>query len=149
MNKNKKNSITDWNIAEAFESLFDEILIPETKKEADEIMSEAGIDANKWNDEMYTMIQKLLRESPLNWRNVTNVDISNIVKELESIPKHINKTRKELWDLIEKILDELYSSMHKVPVAYRNLEEVTEEDLASLLQELEYQLQLEKKMDVE
>jgi hypothetical protein len=149
MSKNKECSITDRDVAEAFETLFDETLLPESREEAEEIILEAGIDPEKWDNEMNIMVQKLLRDSPLNWRNIAQEEIFNIVSDLENIPKRVNKTIQELWELIDKALEELYPSKQNIPVAYRNLEEVTKEDLASLLQELEYQLHEERKMDDE
>lgn len=144
MGKKKGHEVTDRDVANAFTALFEVVLVPQSKEEAEEIIRQKGIDLEKWNAEMYVMAQELLRSSPLNWRNVNQAELSQKVKRLESIPKRLDKTKEQLQDLIRQRLDELNLSPQQVPVAHRNQEELTKEDLASLLQELEFQLQEEE-----
>ena len=143
MGKKKSHEVTDRDIANAFESLFDETLVPRSREEAEEIIREAGIDPEKWKNEMYAMAQSQIRESPLNWRNVNKEEITKRIKKLESIPKQLDKTKDELQELIQDRLNQLNLSPRQAPAAYRNREELTKEDLASLLQELEYRLREE------
>lgn len=144
MGNNKDNKVTDRDIVNAFESLFDEVLVPQSIEEAEEIIRQAGVDPEEWKNEMYAMVQGMLRESPLNWRNVKKEELTKKIKELENIPKRLDKTKEELQELIQNRLDDLNLSLQQAPAAYRNREELTKEDLASLLQELEYQLREER-----
>jgi hypothetical protein len=96
---------------------------------------------------MYTMVQSLLRDSPLNWRNVSDEEISRNIRELEKIPRRLSKSKQKLIEMIEVCLAEIYPSKKRVPAAYRNFKEITREDMASLLQELEYQVQKKREKD--
>lgn len=143
MSEKKNQEVNDKDIAQAFEALFDQALVPQSEEEADEIIREAGIDPEAWSDKMYALVQELLRSSPLNWRNVSKDELSNKAEALESIPKRLDKTKEELQELIQARLKRLNLSPQKAPAAYRNREVLTKEDLASLLQELDYQLREE------
>ena len=144
MGKKKGHEVTDRDIANAFESLFDETLVPRSKEEAEEIISKVGIDPEKWNNAMYAMVQSQIRESPFNWRNVKKEEITKRIRKLESIPKQLDKTKEELQEMIQDRLNQLDLSPRQAPAAYRNREELTKEDLASLLQELEFRLREER-----
>lgn len=147
MNKKNIRKITDMDIVESFENFLDEALTPDSQDEAEKIIQEAGIDPARWNHDVYTMVQNLLRESPLNWRNVREEEITREVKELERIPRRLSKSKQKLIEMIEACLAEIYPSKKRVPAAYRNFKEITREDMASLLQELEYQVQKKREKD--
>lgn len=121
----------------ALSDLFDEIP-PETPEEVDSVLREAGFDPKKVAAEMKDLAEKVLRQSPLDWRNQG--------PELEAEKKHVAKfsiripqTRDELMEAIGKAISSVKGQEFEVMrVHHRDFENATDEDLASLLRELEY-----------
>lgn len=132
--KKRKSIETSEGLVRAFADLFDEVE-PDTPEEIDAVLREAGYDPDEIGVRMKAAAEKALTESPLNWR-------SRAPKELENERTRIGQVRTTLpgnrAGIIEAIKWLIEQGGNQVAYAYRNLEAMTGEDLASLLSDLEY-----------
>lgn len=138
MNTKRRN---DEKVVIAFERLFDDSLVPNSLEEADETIRRAGINPDKYRNEMRSLAAKLLSDSPLNWRNQSIDEIEATRKSLGDIKLVKNLAVHQILDRIAA-LQIKYPQVFIEPVlqAHRNLEEQSEEDLAYLLQEMIFRI---------
>ncbi len=129
---------TDEELARALDELFDEIPPPKTPEEVDAVLREAGFDPHEVATRMEALAERALANSPLNWRN-RDQEMEEARTQLgrpSSIPR---RTRSEILTAIQQILTQLGGEQRELVTAhFRNLEQATDEDLASLLAELEF-----------
>lgn len=135
---NKKKPIqTEEELVEAFDQLFDETPPPQTPEEVNDYIREAGIDPDEFGAKTRMFSEKALHESPLNWRNRGQEEIEQARTALERIEWFAGKSRSELQSIIDTVMGHIAAINPSLnPVHYRNRHELTDEDLASLLQEL-------------
>jgi hypothetical protein len=130
---------TEEELVEAFDQLFDEIPSPQTREEIDEYIYEAGIDPEEFGAEVANIAADALKESPLNWRNRGQEEIARARANLEKIEKVEGRDRSNLLSIIDKFMEKIRSTNPKLaPIHYRSRDELSDEDLVSLVQELTF-----------
>jgi hypothetical protein len=128
---------TEEELAEAFDQLFNEIPSPQTREEIDEYIYEAGIDPEEFGAAVAKIAATALKESPLNWRNRAQEEIVRARANLEKFDKIKTGDRSNLLSTIDKFMEKIKSTNPKLaPVHYRNRDELSDEDLASLIKEI-------------
>ena len=124
-------------LVSAFADLFNEVE-PETSEEIDAVLHEAGYDPDEVASRMRAVAQQAIAESPLNWRNRVD-ELQEERDRLASFSPPLVLPREDLLKEIQSILGRIASGQARTIMAYyRNLDEVTNEDLASLLVDLQY-----------
>lgn len=124
---------TDQELARALDELFDEIPPPETSEEIDATLREAGCDPDEVASRMQALAERALRESPLNWRN-RRQEMEQERAQLDTSSSATERSRFELLSAIRQI----FTQYPQLATHHRNLDQATDDDLASLLAELEY-----------
>lgn len=131
-----KSKKTDLEIASEFDHLFDEIPEPDSDEDVRIFLEEAGYDMEKLKTEGTAFVNDLIAK---NWRFANLSDIHDAAAAINKVPIRKGWTRHKLAAAIEKISFALSSSSGAEPsLAFRNLDELTDADLATILQELEY-----------
>ena len=133
----RKGPRNDQEFVEAFEHLLYDHE-PETDEEVDAFLRSEGVDPEVIAANGRAFVEKALALSPLNWRNHA-ADRQKAQEELEAHEVSSILSRDALLAAINKIMSGLNPRQFaQASVQYRNLEEVSDEDLRSLLAELEY-----------
>lgn len=133
----RKGPRTDQEFVEAFEHLLYEHG-PETSEEVDAFLRSEGLDPEVIAANGRAFVQKALASSPLNWRSYI-AERQRAKEELVAHQVSPTLSRDVLLAAIRESLSGLSpQQIAQSGVQYRNLEEVTDEDLRSLLAELEY-----------
>lgn len=133
----RKPARTNKDVVDAFTRLFNEIE-PETEEEIDTILREAGLDPDELASRMQVFAEKALVESPLNWRNQVD-QLHEEQSRLARLSSSLPLSRQEIIAAIQSLLARIPGDQSARAFAhYRNLEQTTDEDLSSLLDELRY-----------
>lgn len=134
MDKNKSNR-TDLDIASDFDRLFNEIPEPSSQEDVRAYLEEAGYDVEKLKVEGAAFVSDLIAS---NWRFAELQDIHATAAKINEVPMRKGWNRNQLTEAIEKLSTSLGSGGAQLSLAFRNLDELTDIDLATILQELEY-----------
>ena len=130
-----KSKRTDLEIASEFDHLFDEIPEPDTDEEVRAFLEESGYDVEKLKAEGVAFVRDLIAR---NWRFASLRDMHAAATAINEVPVRIGWDRRRLTEAIEKVAAVLRSGGAQPSFAFRNLDELTDADLATILQELEY-----------
>ncbi len=133
--KERKPPRTDEELIQILADLFDEVE-PEGPEEIDEALREFGYDPEALATRMRQVAEQAMKKSPLNWRNQAAMLETERARLAVHAPK-IRANREDMLASIGQLFARLDESQAQA-VAYRNLENASDEDLASLLAELEY-----------
>jgi len=126
------------DLVRAFADLFDETE-PQTPEDVDTFLREAGYDPDQVGARIQTLAEHALANSPLNWRNRALQELAQARAQLDDFVATTPRSRSEIIAALRQIIAQLGAEKCKLPAAsFRNLERATDEDLASLLVELEY-----------
>ena len=136
MNK-RRPPATEEELVHAFADLFDEVG-PDTPGEIDAILREGGHDPDTIAARMKSIAERALARSPLNWRNRAQQELEAEKRKLDSATPIVWRGRGEMITAIQQLLSRLHAHQLAPAHAYRNFDQATDEDLASLLAELEY-----------
>lgn len=137
MNK-RREPRTDQELMQAFEELFAEIL-PEMPDEVDATLREAGYDPDEVAVNMQDFATRIWNTSPLNWRNHAHQEIAQELSRLENFTTSPHATRSEIIATIQQLLTQIGGKQNlPAGIHFRNFEQASDDDLVSLLQELEY-----------
>jgi len=117
---------TEKDLVLAFADLFDEIG-PGAPEEMDAELREVGFDLDEVTARVLTVVKRTLADSPLNWRNRSR-ELEKQRSSRASFALFRQRTREENEATLRKL----------APAFYRNLNEISDDDLASLLADLEY-----------
>jgi hypothetical protein len=134
MDENKSKR-TDLDIASEFDRLFDEVPEPVTDEEIKTFLEEAGYDVEKLKADGAAFVNNLIAS---NWRFANLRDMRDAAAEINEVPVRKEWDRLRLTEAIEKVFAALRSVGAQPDYAFRNLDELTDTDLATILQELEY-----------
>lgn len=126
---------TDLEIASEFDCLFDEIPEPNSLEDVRAYLSEAGYDIEKLKADGVAFVSDLIAN---NWRFADLRDIHEAAVKINEVSVRNGWDRRQLTAAIEKLSAILGSSGTQLSLAFRNLDELTDTDLATILQELEY-----------
>lgn len=130
-----KSKRTDLDIASEFDRLFDELSEPGSDEEVRAYLEEIGYDVEKLKAEGAAFVKDLIAS---NWRFANLREIHEAAAKINEIPMRKGWDRHKLTTAIEKISSALSSGGAHPSLAFRNLDELTDADLATILQELEY-----------
>jgi len=134
MDENKSRR-TDLEIANEFDRLFNEIPEPETDEEIRAFLVEAGYNFEILKSQGAELVSNLIAS---NWRFVSTEEIDDVAARIDEVPIRKDWNRNQLTAAIQKISTALALGGRQPSLAFRNLEELTDGDLATILQELEY-----------
>lgn len=134
MDENKSKR-TDLEIANDFDRLFDEIPEPETDEEIRALLIEAGYNLETLRTQGIEFVNDLMAN---NWRFASSNEIEDTITKIDEMPIRNGWNRGQLTTAIQKLSEALAHVGRQPSLAFRNLEELTESDLATILQELEY-----------
>lgn len=132
--KKRRHVETSEDLVRAFANLFDEVA-PETPEEIDAELCEAGYDPDKIGARMQAVAGQALANSPLNWRSRAQRELEDERARIAGFAATSLRSRAEVIVAIKQLVAQ---SGGQMVYAHRNLESETDEDLASLLAELEY-----------
>jgi hypothetical protein len=135
--ENRKPPATDAELMRAINKLFDEVE-PESPEEIDAILQETGYDPQQVAARMKAVADDALATSLLDWRNRAPKKIQQERAKLDSFVSSASRSRTDMVAAIRKLAAGLGGSQSLVGAYHRNFEEASDEDLASLLAELEY-----------
>jgi hypothetical protein len=109
----------------------------EQQPDDDQVLKSAGFEPGDVGKKYLSVAQKVMAKSPHNWRNQARNELENARKALIPLTStgKVKKSRSELVDAISALIT---GQRLRVGSAYRNLTEQTDEDLESLLRQLEY-----------
>jgi hypothetical protein len=136
MNK-RQPPATEEELVHAFADLFDEVE-PDTPEEIDTVLREGGYDPDTIAARMKSIAERALARSPLNWRNRAQQELEAERRNLERVTPISRRGRGEMITAIQQLLSRLQARQLTPARAHRNFDQATDEDLGSLLIELEY-----------
>jgi hypothetical protein len=136
MNKQQPPA-TEEELVHAYADLFNEVE-PETPEEIDAVLREGGHDPDSIAARMKSIAERALARSPLNWRNRAQQELEAEKRKLDSVTPIVRRRRGEMITAIQQLLSRLHAHQLAPTHAYRNFDQATDDDLASLLAELEY-----------
>jgi len=134
MDENKSQR-TDLDIANEFDRLFDDIPEPETDEEVRAYLVEAGYDPEALKAQGVEFVNNLIAN---NWRFVSSEGLDDAAAKIDEVPIRKEWNRDQLTTAIRKLSTALALGGKQPSLAFRNLEELTDSDLATILQELEF-----------
>ncbi len=141
---NKKRQIeTEQDLVNALEEFVYDVGEDEAIDDVDSELQALGYDPHSVQFKFEELASRVLAASPLDWRNRAGNEILMARKELGVVDKLELRAldKPSLMESIRQTLQRLgYSDPSLVPAQYRNFEQATENDLISLLQQLQYLL---------
>lgn len=132
-----KRDRTDKGLLDAVNQLFSEVE-PETPEEIDEIIKAVGYEPNSFATRMESVAKRSAAESPLNWRNKARTELELERKRLEAYTASRKAIGNDLRARIQDLLSQFGGRSNMAFAHHRNLDTASDEDLASLLEELEH-----------
>jgi hypothetical protein len=138
-NENEKN--TKKALSE-LENLFLLDLIPESTEEAHEILRTAGVETTNLKEEGREIFRNILLEFEDDWRNISDSTLEDEASNILNREIYANLSRETLLERIQSITQALsakgLSSSLPAGILHRNLEKDTNQDLASLLRQVQF-----------
>ena len=128
---------TEDELIRAFTDLF-EALEPETSEEIHTTLRDAGYDPNSVAARMQAIAARAIENSPLNWRNRAQKEFESEKTRLETTASSEPRNRAGIIDAIKQLLVGGAGQQFELAAHFRNFDQATDEDLASLLADLEY-----------
>lgn len=132
-----KRDRTDKELFGAINQLFSEVE-PETPEEIDAVIKAVGYDPKSFAARMETVAKQFAAKSPLNWRNKARTELDLERKRLELHTASRKRTGNDLRARIQNLLAQFGGRPDMAFAHHRNLDTASDEDLESLLEELEY-----------
>ena len=128
---------TEDELIHAFTDLFNAVE-PETPEEIQTTLRDAGYDPDSVAARMQAIAARAIENSPLNWRKRAQVELESEKARLEIIPSAQPGNRADIINFIKQLLTGLSGQQFEHAAHFRNFDQATDEDLASLLADLEY-----------
>ena len=135
--KPRKSPATDEELVNAFMDLFNEIE-PETEDEIDAILLQAGFDPKAVAVHMRQVADRAIEKSPLNWRNVVPAEFETEKARLTALRPRVHMSREVILEAIRNKVTRLGGKINQLGFAHRNFDIASDDDLRSLLSELDY-----------
>ena len=136
MDKNKSYK-TDEEIVREFNQLFEKIPEPSSDEEIKNYLNNAGYNLDDLKTKGLEFANNLMAN---NWRFITPEELDNVSAKINKIPIREGWDRTQLLRAIQKALETLSQGGKEPVLAFRKLEKLTDTDLTSVLQELEYKV---------
>jgi hypothetical protein len=128
---------TDEELTQAFDILFFEFLL-ESPDVVDTILQEAGYNPDEVVRQMRTCAKGAWERSSLNWRNRARKEVAEEQARLTDLSEVVQCDRSGMIAAIKQLLAQVENKQQSLAVHFRKLEQASDDDLASLLEELEY-----------
>ncbi|HML23356.1 MAG TPA: hypothetical protein PKD09_17000 [Aggregatilinea sp.] len=135
MNDRKPIENTE-DLVNAVDDLIENTLT-ESLEEADAFLIERGLDPDEIGRRFEQLAQQALSASPLHWKNRARAEIDRKRDQLNRRQRSNSLSRDDMLNAIRN-LQRALARQAPARAYYRNLEEVTDEDLAGILAELEF-----------
>lgn len=136
----KKKIETSLDLANMLSNLFNEVddLAPDVapNDEIDVILREAGYEPDEFARNIQSMVHDALKTSPLNWRNRARKGINEERERFNERNIEIPTDRDSLLDAIRQLLQKVSISQQQALSFNRNFASATDDDLATLFEEL-------------
>lgn len=138
----KKHPIeTEQDLINALEEFAYDVTENESIKDIDEELKSLGYDPGLIGRKFQSIASQALAASPLDWRNRASIDVAKAREKLGLFSRHDTELldKPSLIEAIQLALKSLgYTEPTLMPAQYRNFEKATENDLVSILQQLNY-----------
>lgn len=121
----------------ALNHLFSEV-DPETPEENEAAIKAVGYDPGSFARRMQSIAKQAMQDSPLNWRNKARAELEEGRKRLEVNSVSPAGGRESLLSRIQTLLAQIPGKSSLAYAHHRNLDKASEEDLLSLVEELEH-----------
>lgn len=135
--KPRKSPATDEELVNAFTDLFNEVE-PETDDEIDAVLRQAGYDPEAVAVRIRQAADRAIEKSSLNWRSRFSAELETEKTRLATIPSGIRMNREEILEAIRNKFAKLGGKTNQFGFAHRNFDMASDDDLRSLLSELDY-----------
>ena len=135
--KPRKSPATDEELVNAFTDLFNEVE-PETEDEIDAVLRQAGYDPEAVAVRMRQVADRAIEKSPLNWRNRFSTELETEKTRLAALRSSVHMSREEILEAIRNKVTRLGGKINQLGFAHRNFDMASDDDLRSLLSELDY-----------
>ena len=129
--KNKQDTRNDKEILDRFDILFDSVPELQNDEEIDTYLNENDFDIQTLKDSGKEFAEKLMKE---NWRFISDENAEHETSIEDIAPSRLSMGREWLIQAIQR------NAPRNFQFANRNLIDLTSKDLASLLQEIEFDL---------
>jgi DNA-directed RNA polymerase subunit F len=133
----KQSIETSKDLLKVLVDLFNEIE-PKTSDEVDAVLREAGYEPNEVAKRMNSVARQAMRDSPLNWRNRAPAELAEASARLKRMIPSLPNTREDIIQFLKQSLANLEARGALQHAHFRNFESLTDEDLRSLIAEIEY-----------
>ena len=132
----KESPGTYYELSSAFLELFDSVL-PEDSDEIDELLREMGFNPIKVAAGVRELADRAMAESPLNWQVQAARKLKAERARYTKLIRRSELSRKETLAQIQSFLNKGPAD-RSLRAAHRNLQDMSDEDLMSLLEDLLY-----------
>lgn len=144
----QKSDRTGKELLEALNHLFSEV-DPQTSEEIAAVIKVGGYDPDAFAMRIKAVAEQAMSNSPLNWRNKARIELEQERKRLKAHAVRDDRGRDFLLKRVKTLLEK-YSGVTGFAYAHhRNLDKASDDDLLSLIEELEHLSGLEKPEDDE
>lgn len=109
-----------------------------SKEELKEELRTEGIDPNELISKVNQLVETKLKEAKGAWREKAHVKREALLKQIEQAKYDVPKDLSEVKEKIKKMLSGTYGGkiQNYAQAYFRNLEEITEEDLRTFYEDL-------------
>jgi hypothetical protein len=117
--------------------LFNE-LAPETPEEIQAALRAAGYAPEHVAAHMQAVADRTIAHSPFNWRHRARQEMAEESARRAALEPVLPRSRGDLLQAIRQLLTQIQGSAVELAAHFRNFDRATDEDLVSLLADLEY-----------
>ena len=128
---------TEDELVRAFADLFNE-MAPETPEEIQAALRAAGYAPERVAARMQAVADRAIANSPFNWRHRARQEMAEESARRAAIEPALPRSRGDLLHAIRQFLTQIQGSPVELAAHFRNFDRATDEDLVSLLADLEY-----------
>ena len=128
---------TEDELVRVFADLFNE-LAPETPEELQATLRAAGYTPERMAARMQAVADRAIATSPFNWRHRARQEIAEENARRAALEPAQPRSRGDLLNAIRQLLTQIQGSSVELAAHFRNFDRATDEDLVSLLADLEY-----------
>lgn len=134
--KNRKAPETEEELLDAFWDLLGEV-VPDTEKEIDTFLKASGYEPKDLNNQAEYAFQKALETSPLDWRNRARYELNAAKARFARQDTKPSRSREESIATLQ-MLQQRFGSAMAAHFRNINLDNISDEDLESILDEYEF-----------
>ncbi len=137
--KRRRAPQDEEELVQTLAELFENTKLEESEEEVDAALRELGHDPDELASRMAQVAKQALAESPLNWRNRAPA-LETERQKLATFQQPFAQGRAWVVAKIQELRAQAEARSLSVTFAHRNLESLSDTDLAAVLTDLEYLL---------